>query len=353
MKTFKIMVTPAMSGMRLDVALVTAELGLSRRKIRAVIDAGGVYVNGRRIRIASRTVNRGDEIRVEYNEQGLRTLKLARPEFAAADILYDDLDIVAVNKPPGMPAQATKDQSLMHVATCLAAFDKARGASRRPYVLVHRLDKETSGVMLLATTNERATWLTDLFRDRKVGKTYWAVCHGIPAEREFSVRCHLSDIDKKTGDVRPVRSGGRLAVTAFRVLAAHAELQVSLVECRPETGRSHQIRVHLDMSGVPIVGDKRYGVKQRRRYGADEGGSADGPLAALRTSLAELATVHHFLHAARLRLTPAPGHEPLELKAPMPDRMAKFIELAGFGGASGFGGSSGFGGTAKLFEELK
>jgi RluA family pseudouridine synthase len=322
MKTFHIKVDPAMDGMRLDVALVTADLGLSRRRIRAIIDAGGVYINRHRIRIASRTVQRGDDVRVEYSEQGLKTLKSARLEFKAEDIIYDDLGIVAVNKPPGMPAQATKDQSIMHVAACMTAFDKDHGRPRRSYVLVHRLDKETTGIMLLATDNKRATWLTDLFRDRKIAKTYYAICRGIPKENEFTVRCHLSDIDKRTGDVRPVHSGGRLAITHFKVLKINERLRYSLLECSPETGRSHQIRVHLDMSGLPIIGDKRYGVKSH-----GDALSTSSQEETKRAELTELTMVHHFLHARRLRFVPAENRGELSLEAPFPERMAAFMKL--------------------------
>lgn len=317
MKTFQFVVMPNEGGARLDQYLSAriAQEGseLSRRKLRAVIDAGGVYVNSKRVRIASREVVRGDKIKVEYSEEALKAIKRQEFKLTAKDILLDADGVVAIDKPPGLASQATKDQSVLHVIPVLNAFFKETSVKPANLVLVHRLDKETSGVLLLATNNERATFLTGQFRARHVKKVYWAICHGRPKEPEFIERAFLSEIDKKTGHVRIVRSGGRSAETHFRLLAVNKELGVSLMECRPETGRSHQIRVHLEHNGLPIVGDKRYGKAAPR---------------SLPGTLAELASVHHFLHARSLTFIPAPGAEPRRLEAPLPERFARFLELA-------------------------
>ncbi len=301
-------------GLRLDVYLAQAELGLSRRRIRQIIDVGGVYIDNKRIRIASRQVMRGEKVRIEYSEMGLKQLKNQKLEFFPQDILHEGQDFFAMNKPPGMPAQATRDQSIMHVVPCLEALLKTREETRRrKLILVHRLDKETTGLMLVADGDARATWLTEQFKARLVEKTYWAVCYGIPKDNQFIERAHLSEIDKRTGNVRPVHSGGRSAVTNFKVLAVNLELGLSLLECKPETGRSHQIRVHLEVRNLPIVGDKRYGAGNRR---------------ALPSELTDLAQVHHLLHAKKLRLVPAEGAEPLQLEAPLPERFAQFLAAA-------------------------
>lgn len=315
MKSFNLTVGQAQTGMRLDVYLTQAGLELSRRRIRSIIDVGGVYVNDKRVRIASRLVSRGDRVRVEFSETGLKQLKAQNVRFRPEDLLLEQDQIFALNKPPGMPAQATRDQSIMHVVPCLEALLKERGdTQRRKLILVHQLDKETSGVILVADGDERATWLTGLFRERQVKKVYWAVCYGIAKEKAFTEKAYLSEIDKKTGDVRAVRSGGRSAVTHFKVLAENQRLGLSLLECRPETGRSHQIRVHLDINDLPIVGDKRYGSGKR------------GPLG---EGLGELAAVHHFLHAHSLTFRPKHGADELRIEAELPERFAKFLPLAG------------------------
>jgi RluA family pseudouridine synthase len=222
--------------------------------------------------------------------------------------------VIAINKPPGLPSQATKDQSVLHVLPCLEKILKEKGGKKRKLVLVHRLDKETSGILLIADGNERATWLTDQFRDRSVEKIYWAICHGIPKADEFAESAPLTPIDQRTGDVRAVRSGGKPAVTEFRTLAVNKELGLSLIECRPKTGRSHQLRVHLDINGLPIVGDKRYG-----------GAHAKKPLP---PALAELTQAHHMLHAARLSFQPAPDAARATLNAAPPERFRKLLEAA-------------------------
>ncbi|MBM4253038.1 MAG: RluA family pseudouridine synthase [Deltaproteobacteria bacterium] len=314
MKTYDLTVGAAQSGMRLDVYLVAAELGLSRRKIRQVIDVGGVYVNRKRVRIASRQVCRGDKIRVEYSESSLKTIRAAEPQLAAEALLYEAHGVVAINKPPGLPSQATKDQSVMHVVPSLEALFKSLGRPKTPFTLVHRLDKETSGVILVATSAARATWLTDQFRERAVRKTYLALCYGVAKSKSFTERAFLTEIDKRSGDVKVVRAGGRTAVTHFRVLSENKELGISLVACHPETGRSHQIRVHLQLNGLPIIGDKRYSGPSKR------------PLPA---QLAELSSLHHFLHAYSLQFAPTAGSKPVLVNASMPPRFINFINASG------------------------
>lgn len=318
MKRLKLKVAPPDDGSRLDKLLakelLPKEPTLSRRKLKSVIDVGGVYVNGKRVRIASWAVRSGDEVRVEYSEDALVKAKEKSPVFKDGDVLLDQGGVIAVNKPPGLPSQATLDQSVRHVVPCLDEYFAEKGAKRRKLILIHRLDKETSGVLLLADDPKVATWLTDAFRERTVKKTYWAVIHGIPKETAFTERSPLSPIDKKTGDVRPLRAGGKSAVTHFKVLATQPDVNVALIECRPETGRSHQIRVHLDMNGYPIVGDKRYGRGLRRP---------------LPPELAEAASEHQLLHAAAIQFQWPALESPTRLVAALPERFRRFLDLAG------------------------
>lgn len=312
MKTHQFTVDLGQSGARLDVFLTSVLPDLSRRRIRSVIDVGGVYVNSKRIRIASRVVTKGDLVRFEYSEAALKTRSQGDLSLDASVILFDQWGVIAINKPPGLPSQATKDQAVRHVVPCLEKLLKDRGDTRNKLILVHRLDKETSGVLLVASSSVVATWLTDQFRQRQVKKIYLAVCRGRAKKPQFVETAPLSPIDRRTGDVRPVRAGGKAAVTHFKVLDTNDSLGLSLVECRPETGRSHQIRVHLAMNGLPIVGDKRYG----------------GPVPSWSTELRELTQVHHFLHAAALEVVPGQGRAAVRLAAPLPPRMAAFLATA-------------------------
>ena len=238
--------------------------------------------------------------------------KTPLPEFrfTDADILFDEHEVVAVSKPPGLPSQATRDPSRPHVGSCLEEYFRSRGRELAPLVLVHRLDKETSGVILLAQGNERATWLARQFRGREVRKCYHALCHGLPAADDFELRSYLSEIDRKTGLVRTVRSGGQLAVTHFHVFRRAPGLGLALIACEPHTGRSHQIRVHLAEQGFPIVGDKFYGAP---------------PVQPLPAELASLAAAHHMLHAGEITFTPAPGQPVVTVKAGYPPKFAELV----------------------------
>jgi RluA family pseudouridine synthase len=314
MKTYLYSVESPDSGKRLDIYLLERIGEISRRKIRSIIDVGGVYVNKKRVRVASRAVTVGDSIRVEYNEVALKKVKAETFEFKDHDLLFSSYDTFAVNKPPGLPSQATKDQSIMHVVPLLEKYLKLRQIRYKQLILVHRLDKETSGLILVAEGSRQATWLSDQFRERKVKKTYFAVCHGIPSWTSMTERSALSEIDKKSGQVRAVRSGGRSALTRFRVAAVNEALKISLIECSPETGRSHQIRVHLEINGNPIVGDKRYGSQSQKSE--------------LPEHLLAMTGYHHFLHAAKLEFFPEAGVKSIQLNAAFPERMQFFINDA-------------------------
>lgn len=298
--------------MRLDQFLAKSGLEISKRKIRQVIDVGGVYQNRKRVRVASRPVHANDVLEVEFDLARLSKLRANNFEFSENDILFEDEGLIVVNKPPGLPTQATRDQSVLHVETCLRTLLSKRPSRPAPsrLILVHRLDKETSGALIVAKNENVATWLTEQFRERDVGKVYEAICYGIPAEKKFLQRCFLSPIDKRTGQVTPVRAGGKSSETGFELLATAPQLKVSLIRCLPKTGRSHQIRVHLDMLGYSIVGDKKY--YQGRRP--------------LPEHLAAIAADHHFLHAAEIAFIPAPGAVPATIRAPRPANFTAFLE---------------------------
>lgn len=315
MKKIQAKVKPDSDGMRLDLFWVKADVGLSRRKIRQIIDVGGAYQNRKRVRMASRVVRSNDELLLEYNPDSLISAESKDIGFEPGDILYEDLDVFAVNKPPLMPSQATRSQSIFHVEVCLKRL--LEGQNRKPgkLMICHRLDKETTGIILVGRSTKAVEFVMDQFRTKTIKKTYWALVHGIPPATEWKVENFLSEIDKKSGMVRSVHSGGRPALTKFKALATNRELGVSLVECYPETGRSHQIRVHLADSQLPILGDKKYGHQHKR---------------ALRSDLAELAAAHHLLHAKSLRFNLLNAHRSLVVNAPLPGNFLKLLGLLGF-----------------------
>lgn len=294
------------SGMRIDLFLAAVMPTLSRRKIRGILDVGGCYVNNKRMHIASRQVQGGDKVRVEYSLEALSKAKQKKFELADSDIVFDDQHVIAINKPAGLPSQATRDQDVMHAEVCVRAWFKKNNRTISSLTLLHRLDKETSGILLFATNPNTATWINDQFKHRKLSKTYWALCYGIPKVERFEVDCFLSDIDKRTGQVSVVRSGGKPSRTEFQVKATSQELGLCLIECYPETGRSHQIRVHLEHVGYPILGDKRYGLEIKKRHN-------------LAPEIERETMKHHMLHARKIIFSPAPNAAEVIIEAEPPD----------------------------------
>lgn len=319
MKSYRLKVKEDFAGMRLDHFISLQGVELSKRKVKEIIDAGGVYINRKRARIASRPVNLGDVIEMQYNLENLKRIKQRDYEILPADLLFNQHHVIAVNKPPGLPSQATRDQSVVHLEAAVKKYLAVQGNLNAKVFLVHRLDKETSGVVLLATSAEAVTFLTGQFRERTVTKEYLALCAGIPTEKKFTVECFLSDIDKRSGNVSVVRSGGKSSKTTFEVLESNKALGISLIRCLPETGRSHQIRVHLAHKNFPIIGDKRY-QPERKSMAAE---------------LDSLAAVHHFLHAYRLTFIPAPREKAVTVQAALPANFLEFLKAGSFGFASG------------------
>ncbi len=241
----RIRVSAREAGLRLDLFLSGALPGLSRKKAKRLIDRRKVWVDGRIEAMASRTLRAGQTVEVTLDPH---------PEPASPPeipVLWEDGHLVAVSKPPGIPSGPTRDPRRPHVQSVL---EERLG---RPLILVHRLDKDTTGVLVLAADREAGRALAAAFRHRKVLKTYLALVRGHPPRR-FQVVSHLRE---GQGRVRAVRSGGMRAETRFETLASARGFAV--VRALPRTGRMHQIRAHLAGEGFPVVGDPLYGGEAR------------------------------------------------------------------------------------------
>jgi RluA family pseudouridine synthase len=236
-------------GHRLDEALSSMFEALSKSEARRIIDRGGCTLNSSMVRVASRIVKAGDVIEVGVMEAGrFRELALL-PE----SLLYEDGELIAVNKPAGVNTQRTPYQLKGTLEFWVSEYFRKQG-SHEPCRVIHRLDRGTSGAMLFPKHKKAAAWLSARFHDNQVDKCYWALVIGQPDQVEWTVDAPIG----KVGSARyGVMAGGRSAVTLFRTLASSEGC--SLIEARPQTGRTHQIRVHLESSGLPIVGDTTYG----------------------------------------------------------------------------------------------
>lgn len=288
-------------GQRLDQFLATSpEVNLSRKKVKAYIDRGWVEVNGHRERFAKRKVKCGDRLKMAVPREAAVTAGgHSRPTLDRSHVLYLDDQVAVLNKPPHVPSQPVADVERLDIATLFASLG---GSEYQGFAVVHRLDAETSGAIVLTRGAEAASWMTEQFRERTVTKRYWAWVLGRPKEQAFERRSYLSEIHKELGLVREVRAGGKLAQTAFEVLEYREDLGVARLLCCPETGRSHQIRVHLAALGLPILGDKRYGPS----------------LVNIAPSLRSLASNHHLLHAREIVISIRRGQLPQPFVAEPP-----------------------------------
>ena len=242
-------VQDGLDGCRLDEAVARLFDGVSKSEARRIIDRGGCTINAIMVRVASRTVRVGDVIYIGVMEPG-RYRDLVLPPEA---LLYEDDDLIALNKPEGVNSQRTPYQLKGTLEYWVAEYFRGRGINE-PCRVVHRLDRGTSGVMVFPKHRKAAAWLSGCFHDGTVEKCYLALVSAVPHQERWTVDAPIGPLGKgKQGVV----ATGRPAVTIFRLLPSTGDC--SLVEARPQTGRTHQIRVHLAHCGLPIVGDAMYG----------------------------------------------------------------------------------------------
>ena len=253
----KILVGEEGQGERLDVYLARMLVqNLSRSQIKKFIETGDVKVNGREVSAHYR-VKPGDSIEVEFAPaQEDET----RAEEIPLDILYEDEDVIVVNKASGMvvhPAHGNLRHTLVNALLYHTKDLSGFGGPIRPGI-VHRLDKDTSGVLVVAKNNQAHAFLARQFKKHTIERVYKVIVRGVVQHEEGVCeepvgRAYLS---RKKVVVKP--SGGKDAITFFRVLKRFKK--ATLLEVRPQTGRTHQIRVHMAHLGYPVLGDALYGI---------------------------------------------------------------------------------------------
>jgi 23S rRNA pseudouridine1911/1915/1917 synthase len=288
-------------GLRLDRFLAGAGRGWSRSQVARWIEAGLVTRNGAPTK-AAHLVRAGDRIEVTVPAPTPSDLQ---PQELPLDVLYEDGHLIAINKPPGMvvhPAAGNPDGTLVNALLAHCRDLSGVGGVERPGI-VHRLDKDTSGVLVAAKSDAAHRALSLAFRWRTTDKRYLAVVYGTPKTAEGVVDAPIArhPSERKRMAVVP---GGRAARTLWSVRERFAG--AALIECRPVTGRTHQIRVHLAHAGHALVGDAVYAGRQWRAI-------ADPALAARCRDFPRQA-----LHAWRLTIQhPATG-ELVTFEAPLP-----------------------------------
>lgn len=315
-------VMPEEAGVRLDRVLAARIPALSRSRLKALILGGEVTIEARTVRDPAARVNSGETVQVN-----LPPPEPAEPagEEIPLDIVYEDDALIVINKPPGLvvhPAAGHATGTLVNalIAHCGDSLSGIGGV-RRPGI-VHRLDKDTSGVMVVAKTDKAHKALAKQFENKLEGpleRAYLALVWGAPERPRGTIDAPL-DRHPHARDKRAVREGGREAVTHWQVLERFADPDgkpvASLIECALETGRTHQIRVHLAHIGHPIMGDPLYATGFQTRA-ARLGPEARAALEALGRQA---------LHAYRLGFEHPVTGDTMEFEADFPPDMAALQE---------------------------
>jgi 23S rRNA pseudouridine1911/1915/1917 synthase len=285
---------------RLDKFLVGQLQEFSRSRIQGLIADGFVEVNGRPAKKAGQPLESGNRITVRVPPPTPTEL-LA--EDIPLDILFDNESLVVVNKPAGMVVHPAAGHASGTLVNAMLGYDpdiEGIGGEERPGV-VHRLDKETSGLILLAKNERAHRWLQDQFRLRKVDKTYLALVDGKPPTPSGRVEAHIGrdPSHRKRMAVVP-ESRGREAISEYKTLESFRHH--TMLEFHPLTGRTHQIRLHCAFLRCPIVGDQVYG---RKKPSVD--------------------IDRHFLHAYRLKIILPEEKQARTFEAPLPDELERVL----------------------------
>jgi 23S rRNA pseudouridine1911/1915/1917 synthase len=310
-ETFEFTVSDVDSGLRLDLYLARRMPDWSRSQIQRLVRSGLVSAGGRTARKAGEKVGAGDRVTVRPERQEL----CAVAEELPLEIVYEDFDFLVVNKPAGMVVHVsagvksgTLVNALLHHLGGAARLSGAGGALRPG--IVHRLDRMTSGLVIVAKNDLAHRALAGQFKSRQVKKTYLLLVHGHVKSASGEIaravgRDPRRRVRMKAGGLRP-----REAVTAYRVLRRFTNY--TLVEAHPRTGRTHQLRVHFASLGHPIVGDTLYGAPARVTLGSKR-----------------LATLgRNFLHAAAIEFLHPRTGQAMSFKSPLPPELQDFLQSA-------------------------
>ena len=286
---------------RLDKFLVDHLPEYSRSRLQALIRAGRVMVDGQPAYKAGQVLDGEVLVQVQIPAPAPSELQ---PEAIPLDIVFENADLMVVNKPAGMvvhPAAGHATGTLVHAALAHAPDLAGVGGQLRPGV-VHRLDKDTSGLILLAKNDAAHQWLQNQFRSRQAEKVYLALVDGAPPTPRGRVEAAIGRNPAQRRKMAVVPPGkGRQAVTEYLTLQSFPEH--TFLEVHPITGRTHQIRLHLAFLGCPVVGDTIYG-----------------------RSRPSLPLGRHFLHAAHLTIRLPGETEPHTFEAPLPQELEKALQ---------------------------
>jgi len=252
---------PEDEGLRLDRFIRERSRVLSRIRARDLLAAGGVTLNGKRVKIASRPIRAGDRVEIFPLAEERRS---GAPEgMLPFRVVHEDPAVIVVDKAPGILVQPTSQGDRGTLLDLLARHLKKRNPDKSPYLgLLHRIDRETSGLLLFSRRGSANRILAEQFRTHTIAREYLALVRGTPAAATGTISDRLS---RSAAGLRRGASdaagGGKAAVTHYATIERFA--RAALLSLTLETGRTHQIRIHLSHRGHPVVGDKVYGSTHR------------------------------------------------------------------------------------------
>jgi 23S rRNA pseudouridine1911/1915/1917 synthase len=325
---------PAAAGMRLDAYLAQAIPEISRARVQLLIEAGQVRVDGETAK-GKQKLRGGEAIEIEGEP---RPAPLhATPEDIPLDLLFEDKYLAIVNKPAGMMVHAGAGETadarnrgtlvnalLHHMGANMGTLSEV-GGELRPGI-VHRLDKQTSGAIVVAKDDVTHRKLGEMFATRRIAKTYLALVHGNLVKDQLTVNLPIARDAVRRTRMTTRRAGGRSAISHIRVIEriASAYGAFTLVEVRIETGRTHQIRVHMQSLGHPVVGDTLYGAPRRMQFAAPAG-TKQRPTNSNQGLEQGLALERNFLHAEHLEFAHPQTGKPVAVDAPLPMELHRLL----------------------------
>ncbi|OPZ77290.1 MAG: Ribosomal large subunit pseudouridine synthase C [Alphaproteobacteria bacterium ADurb.Bin438] len=295
-------VTQDDDGIRLDKYFHRHFPNLPKSRLYKLIREKNIKVDGKKAEINQR-LELGQEIRIPPIEQGTnepRKLNAKDLKFVRSLVLYQNDDIIVINKPHGLAVQGGSGIDY-HLDGLLDGLIFKEGGERPR--LVHRLDKDTSGVLVLARKASVASKLGDMFKGREVEKTYISLNYNVPEIKKGKIQAKLTKIGES---VRVDEKAGQGALTFYEVIDSLGN-SASLLKLYPKTGRTHQLRVHCELLGCPIVGDPKYGIVENKIDGVKD-------------------KLH--LHALSIKM-PLPKGGEVVIKAPLPDYFKESLKLLG------------------------
>ena len=303
-KAFDFLVTDEYEGMRIDKLISELIDSLSRSYIQKIIDDKMVTCNGKVVK-ASFKVSEGDSIHMDIPPVVIPRII---PQDIPLDILYEDNDVIVVNKPKDTvvhPAAGHYENTLVNAVMfhCKNNLSGINGVLRPG--IVHRIDKDTTGSVIICKNDSAHQSIAKQLKEHSINRVYHAICHGVIKEDEGDIDAPIGRSPNDRKKMAVVNSGGKNAFTHFKVLKRFEQDNYTYIECRLKTGRTHQIRVHMAHIGHPLLGDEVYAAGKKSK----------------------LKTNGQCLHAKTLGFIHPVSGEYIEVDAPLPDYFSHLIEV--------------------------